>query len=318
MSFRFLVHLLILGLLPLLVHAGGPQRIVVFGDSLSDEGNLASIVGDFPQPPFYNNRVSNGPVAVEVMATELGLTLEPSLHLIGPASGTNYAVAAARARGTGLIDLGFQVELFLANHGGIAAPDDLYVMFIGGNDIRDARGQPVLADGEAIVREAALAVEQQLRRLIAAGARHIFAVNAPDVGSIPESTLIAVALGDPGFPARATHLSELYNDALKKRLHAIEEEFDIEVADFNTFKRLRKIIKKGEKLGFTNTTDACFFTSSLTFNPACNFDTFVFFDEIHPTARVHAIIGKAMAKEVREEFLEEDEEEEEEVHMAAE
>ncbi len=37
---------------------------------------------------------------------------------------------------------------------------------------------------------------------------------------------------------------------------------------------------------------------SLTFNPACdsgtNFDTFVFFDEVHPTARAHERIGRAL------------------------
>lgn len=315
MKSRFLLPIIVFCLLPLAALAADFGRIVVFGDSLSDQGNLASVVGDFPQPPFYNNRVSNGPVAVEIMASELGRTLAPSLHLVGPASGTNYAVAAARARGPAQIDLGFQVELFLANHGGVAPGADVYVVFIGGNDVRDARGQLNLADGEAIVRQAASAVGLQVRRLIGAGARRILIANAPDVGSIPESSLIAALIGDPGFPARATYLSELYNNELKGQMHRIEEETGIDIEGFNIFKRLRKIIKKADKLGFTNTTDACFFTASMTFNPACDFERFVFFDEIHPTARVHAIIGKAMAREIREELLEEDEHEEEHEHQ---
>ncbi len=46
------------------------SAVYVLGDSLSDTGNLASAPGqgDFP-PPFFENRVSNGPVAVETLAT---------------------------------------------------------------------------------------------------------------------------------------------------------------------------------------------------------------------------------------------------------
>ncbi len=309
MNHRLLAFLLCFILAPL-AGAAGFERVVVFGDSLSDEGNLASIVGDFPQPPFYNNRVSNGPVAVEIMAAELGITLRPSLHLVGPARGTNYAVAAARARGGALIDLAYQVELFLANHGGVAPAGDLYVVFIGGNDVRDARDPRF--DGEAIVQQAAEAVGMQIRRLAMAGARHFLVANAPDVGSIPETRLIAAQIGDPEFAARATYFATRFNDELKAQLHGLEEAWDIEAEHFNTFKRLAKIIRKAEKLGFTNTTDACFFTATLTPNPACDFDTYIFFDEIHPTARVHALIGRAMAEAVREEFLEEDEAHEDE------
>ncbi len=43
------------------------SQLYTFGDSLSDTGNLASITLDFP-PPFFMNRISNGPVAVETGA----------------------------------------------------------------------------------------------------------------------------------------------------------------------------------------------------------------------------------------------------------
>ena len=32
----------------------------VFGDSLSDNGNLASLVGGFPNPPSFDNSFTNG------------------------------------------------------------------------------------------------------------------------------------------------------------------------------------------------------------------------------------------------------------------
>lgn len=40
--------------------------VYIFGDSLSDTGNLASVTADLPFP-YYMNRVTNGPVAVEVI-----------------------------------------------------------------------------------------------------------------------------------------------------------------------------------------------------------------------------------------------------------
>ena len=73
----------------LLIFSGWAQadpsfsRVFVFGDSLSDTGNLASVIGPFPAPPYFMNRVSNGPVAVEALAARLGHTAEASLHLIG-------------------------------------------------------------------------------------------------------------------------------------------------------------------------------------------------------------------------------------------
>ena len=41
---------------------------------------------------------------------------------------------------------------------------------------------------------------------------------------------------------------------------------------------------------------------SLSFNPGCNFganfSSYIFFDEIHPTARVHRIIGEAVLEKL--------------------
>src|SRR5689334_18901018 len=48
--------------------------VVVYGDSLSDNGNLFAAVG-FPPPPYFHGRFSDGPVAVEQLAASLGVPL---------------------------------------------------------------------------------------------------------------------------------------------------------------------------------------------------------------------------------------------------
>ena len=66
------------------------SSMFVFGDSLSDGGNAFLRTGGLYPPPPYAQRISNGPVAVEYLATMLGVPLTPSL-----AGGTNCAVGGA-------------------------------------------------------------------------------------------------------------------------------------------------------------------------------------------------------------------------------
>jgi hypothetical protein len=68
------------------------RQIFIFGDSLSDTGNLASL----PEFGFLNNLpfdrgFSNGPRAVEVLASSIGLDIDPSLYLVGPPVGTSFS-----------------------------------------------------------------------------------------------------------------------------------------------------------------------------------------------------------------------------------
>lgn len=70
------------------------DHIYVFGDSLSDNGNAYNLTfkdpnGGFPPLP-YAQRFSNGPVAVETLASTFGVSLAPST-----AGGTDYAVGGA-------------------------------------------------------------------------------------------------------------------------------------------------------------------------------------------------------------------------------
>ena len=51
------------------------SSVVVYGDSLSDNGNLAELFGThFPNPPSYQDSFTNGPVAAAVLAGRLGLS----------------------------------------------------------------------------------------------------------------------------------------------------------------------------------------------------------------------------------------------------
>lgn len=75
--------------------------LYAFGDSLSDSGNMYNAIWsmsggtvEVPPPPYHQGRASNGPVAVEYLATNLGLTAKPLIGSDGniDLAGSNFAV----------------------------------------------------------------------------------------------------------------------------------------------------------------------------------------------------------------------------------
>src|SRR5205807_1137589 len=105
--------------------------------SLSDTGNYAAKYGDFPAP-FYQNRTTNGPNVIDIFASRFGLNTAPSLHLVGPPKGLNYAVLHGNAYGNDPGDLPAQLKAYLDSHNNTADPKALYFIFIGANDIVQA------------------------------------------------------------------------------------------------------------------------------------------------------------------------------------
>ncbi|UCE89333.1 MAG: SGNH/GDSL hydrolase family protein [Pseudomonadota bacterium] len=307
MSARSIACCILLLLLTWPLSAGAGEsfsRLYVFGDSLSDTGNLAAVTGGFPDPPFFEgSRVSNGPVGVETLADGLGLEALPSLHLLMPATGTNYAVAGANAAGTEPIDLPVQLTLFLANHGGVAPPDALYVVFIGGNDVRAARDAANFLEAWKTLSAGVVAQAGTIRALAAAGARNFLVVNSPDIGLIPETSELALERGELRLRQRATAYSWLYNAMLARRVAHIEGGLEVDIEEFDLFRIFRELIGNPETYGFTNAQDACL-GPGLVPRPDCDFDRFVFFDNIHPTARVHEILGRAALAGIAEGTLE--------------
>jgi hypothetical protein len=82
---------------------------------------------------------SNGATWSERLARDLGAggSAQPGFKPSG--TGTNYAVGAARAYEDGVnVNLPAQVAAFLTHTGGAAPSDALYVIEMGGNDVRDA------------------------------------------------------------------------------------------------------------------------------------------------------------------------------------
>jgi phospholipase/lecithinase/hemolysin len=286
--------------------AGPYTAEYVFGDSLSDTGNLAALYGtNFPFPPSYHDSFTNGPVAVERLAQGLGLNADPSLWVTGfTGPGTNYAVAGATSAlaaqgGPVGINLPEQIVAYSTHVSSVADPHALYVIMIGGNDVRNAAlqgtGLPAVQDG--VQTELAA-----ISTLSGEDARNFLIVNVPNVGIIPE-----FAQDNPALAAAATSYSKTYDAELAAGLSALDptlpagtslDEFDL--YGFNT-----ELLANAAAYGFTNTTDRCFTDTPLSAATTAecgpdgaNIASFVYWDSIHPTARVQALWARAMGDEL--------------------
>ncbi len=117
-----------------LAQAASFSSIVVYGDSLSDNGNLLAAAG-VPGPPYFNGRRSNGPVAVEQLAVSLGSPLLDFAY-IGATTGIGNFGDGGTPTSSGAFHLpGMQVEL--ANTKGLLGPylaGGLFVVWGGPND----------------------------------------------------------------------------------------------------------------------------------------------------------------------------------------
>ncbi len=284
------------------------SRLVAFGDSLSDSGNALVLTGGFtsvapfdpiPSAPYKKGRFSNGKVWIERLAAELGLKKGGKPALKRPGINTNYAVGGARAGGLGPFDLSGQVSLFLSDFGFAAPSDGLYVMWFGGNDIRDGLEafalDPTGATSVGIITAAVQAEASNIVALYTAGARTFLIVNAPNLAVVP-----GITGQGPAAVAGALQLSQAYNAGLNAALDGLSLALPgIDIQRFDAFSLLTTIVNNPDEYGFTNAVTPC-----LTFFVATDAECqkpkkYIFWDVIHPTRKAH----KVVAGEV-EDFLE--------------
>lgn len=294
-----------LGLILLLSHSSFADtsfsNFIAFGDSLSDTGNINSGLPDLP-PPFFENRISNGPVGVDYIAESIGFNATASER-----GGNNYAVAGGNIVGSDREDLNSQIDDYLADAANQADPTALYFLLLGGNDIRGLRSQTSKETAEARIDEIITAYMLQLVRLSSAGARRFMVANVADIGRIPETLMRESS--DPGIVSRTTLYTQIFNTRLSLALAQFTASAEVELVEFDLFSEFAAILDAPASLGFNYTNIGCVDISSedivdllesllFPFAPEClfgfRFDEFVFFDNIHPTRATNNLIGAKM------------------------
>lgn len=271
------------------------DQVVVFGDSLSDNGNLAQKFGGaVPAAPYYNGRFTNGPVAVEVMAQQLGLTLVDYAYG-GAMTGTANQFQAQNplVANTGMLS---QVNNFAA--AGPADANSLYVVWGGGNDFLAAIATGNFSNMNAVVTTAVTNLVTEVGTLYAAGARDFLVPLLPDLGTTYYGTSGAIP------PSLLSSLSGSFNSALAAQMNNLKgNSAGMNLTIFDTVSVLAGVRSSLAASG-GDVTNRCWtgdYAGGNSTAPVCSTpDQFYLFDKVHPTALVHDAVGKAMASAVPE------------------
>jgi phospholipase/lecithinase/hemolysin len=301
----FLVFLL---LVPALTSAEPAfSRIVAFGTSLSDSGNDFAMRGVANVPPYDRldpllipddpyakggHHFSNGATWVEYLGRSIGLagSVLPAFQS-SSSKPSDYAVKGARAHPDGInFNLSAQVNAFLNDFGGAAPSDALYVIEIGANDIRDSLA--VFAsggDGSAILTEALTTVAANIQTLYAAGARKFLVWRMPNIGLTPALRILDGL--SPGASLAAGHLTQSYNAGLDSVLAILGALPGIQFKRLDAYQILGNITADPAAYGLAVVDTACVTPNVAPY--ACqNPDEYAFWDGIHPTTAVHAILAR--------------------------
>jgi outer membrane lipase/esterase len=194
----------------------------------------------------------------------------------------------------GEVSLFEQVTRFLHDVGPGAPADALFVIEMGGNDIRDALFAAFTGgDAGAILGQAVSSIVINIARLHQqAGARKFLVWRAPNVGRAP-----AIQFFGPAGVQAATQFSIGFNDALDNALASpyIAALPAIELVRFDAFGAIEDLATRPAAYGLSDAKTACI--NPLVAPYQCQRpDRYFFWDGIHPTRAGHGIIALLVGK----------------------
>jgi outer membrane lipase/esterase len=264
-------------------NAAPTASIYAFGDSLTDTGNITIATGGIIplSPPYAPGRFSNGQLWIDRVAAAFGTQATPSLT-----GGNNFAFSGATTGGIEPLGVTFQTLDFLSREGlGGADPDALYIVYGGGNDVRNEL-RTTLAP-EALAAAATENVRQAITNLALAGAEYIMVPNLSDLALTPESIA-----GGPEVMQRATDLSAAFNTALAGVLAGLEAVLPVDLITLDVRSLFNSVASNPAQYGLTNVNTPCFSGAIDRPGTVCaNPDEYMFWDSVHPTTAAHRILG---------------------------
>jgi phospholipase/lecithinase/hemolysin len=290
---------------PLAQAAPAFSQIIIFGDSLSDTGNVrnrtdAKTGGTVQYPSgtfnYSDGRWTNSSDTDPGSATYVGVWHEQlartflnlPLATFSLGGGTNYAFGGATTNdGTHeetvvttqvfgdvtitIDDMGKQMDDYLASHA--IDPSALYVVWGGGNDLFND-------DSAANVTATAARATALMARLANAGAKYIMVPNIPPLGLIPKYA------GDPAkqrslSAASADYRAMLSADLAVSLSNLASQNITPTVYPVDAWTNTIRVMTYPSRYGFID------ISSSAQGNSNANPDQYLFWDEKHPTTAGH-------------------------------
>ncbi|KAF5975030.1 phosphatidylcholine-sterol acyltransferase [Fusarium bulbicola] len=268
------------------------SRLVVFGDSFSDNGNGSWVVsnGTWPvDPAYYHHSFSNGPKWNDVVAKQLGLELI-NLATGGATTNNDFVAGGTGAESTIPVpSAADQVLSFLSWDKPQAG--DIFVHWIGANDI--------LFNTSITGSQVTSLINENVNRLFQAGAKTIILANYLNATTFP-ATYNSSAYNVPSVqdyvPALTKGLEQIaagYSAYAKTAVIDVQDLFNDMFSDPEAY---------GFDEDYVNPPTACLtgvYTSEGVPRHLCSDpEKHVFFDSYHPVKEVHALVAKLFVESI--------------------
>jgi phospholipase/lecithinase/hemolysin len=270
------------------------NQVYIFGDSLSDPGNLFSITAGMSpsNPPYPQQRFSNGLVWSEYFTSKFGLNPTPFTHPSPSGDGINFAVGGAttgetNVNGESLPSLQQQLNAFilpLHQTHQRANSEALYILWAGANDYLGGQ----ITDPTQPVAN----LSQGIKSLYQVGARLILVLNLPELGNTP-----LIQKSEDTNPSQLNQLSNAHNSLLKTAVKQLSQSLpEIQLGLVDIRELFKMVIADPGKFGLTNVTDGCIVV-------ACSRpEQYLFWDQLHPTTVAHQMIAEAVFSSLQVQF----------------
>ncbi len=287
------------------------DAINVFGDSLVETGNLFNLTNLPPAPPYAQN-FSNGDIWIDNLAEELDLEIALvtdvlSGSVVAPTEGINFSFGGALSSDVNifggfipqldpfLLGLQDQIATFTSLAEQIPVdPNALNIIWAGANDYNEAFFNPAsltapLTDLPDVVTDNIITAVEDLADL---GAREFLVVNLPSLGESPLADFFDQQSG-LDISTQLNQLSAEHNLLLAEKLAALNSspEVTISILDINSL--FSSVIANPAQFNFENVVDSCLieFNTGFMFDDVCSDpDSFLFWDNVHPTTAAHGVI----------------------------
>lgn len=311
----------------------------IFGDSLVDSGNALKLANFYGSLPFtdlpegapyaslgyFQGRFSNGYTFADLISNKtIGLVSKPIFPyrfedpvfgipidpFAGDPSGNNLNFAYGGAQiiqGDEVVpNLNGQTDAFRDAVDGHADPNALYMVTIGGNDVRSLapadNATVAQADAYAELDYAASTMLYELNELLGLGVHNLLITGVPNVGLIPAYDLNSNDVLGPIESARSAAATDY--SAYLDNLIRTEVVPALQAAGANvTYVPIMgpaytdsngRVIQAGLDAVLPEIAALHGLTPAQLTSNLLQYQNLVFFDQVHPTAQVHALIGSYM------------------------
>ena len=281
-----------------------PKRIIVLGDSYSDNGNVYRLSNQqYPNShAYYQGRFTDGLVWTEYFAKLMKIDPNDPNQFINLAYGqakvlapTSITVYGNPNQEYAIPDLAEEINTFVKQHDKFDSTD-LVIVFISANDFFDISATDPLAK-EFFIQIASHQVTE-IQRLVSLGARHILVLNGRDVTFAPLATRVAQtntkSLDESlikNYLQQFRELIQIYNRQLSDQLAKITNS---EVVLYDTFQFDNNMINIAHQF---NANGMCYQNIVGNYQDVAgvictNPDQFFYYDRIHTTSIVNSLLAE--------------------------